>query len=387
MSTPRRRAQLELDLRLRRLAQGARRLPALLARGGLENRQAVAHALSAGQTLKPQWQESSEKVPGALWKTLSEAQKLASQVPGPQLHNARLEELELELMLIEAMGQAKQARPLAKRLYGDTEVQHQGRPLRLIAATLLASLPATSEEKAVRADGKHGLAAMMRYAAQNAGLNIEVEIERRLVANAAAGDRTVYIADRNFGAREARRLAIHEVLAHLVAAANGRSQRLALLEVGTAKSLGDQEGLAIAFEEDSGFLDDARVRTLAARVWVADRVHHGAAFEDTIRHLHKDFAFSATEAVALGERAYRGGGITKDVVYLESWLRLRQAFNDGEATREEMLMGKVSLGALPGLRKLMKEGEVRGAARIPPVLAIAEGLAGPAHEPQWRELV
>ena len=65
--------------------------------------------------------------------------------------------------------------------------------------------------------------------AAGVGLAVEVRVEPRLSAGAATGERTVFIAARRFGRNEARRLAVHEVFGHLLAAANGREQPLRLL--------------------------------------------------------------------------------------------------------------------------------------------------------------
>ena len=66
-----------------------------------------------------------------------------------------------------------------------------------------------------------------------------MRVEPNLTAGAATGDRTVYLADRRFGPREALRLAVHEVLGHLTSAANGRVQPLRIMEWGTGFSFAD----------------------------------------------------------------------------------------------------------------------------------------------------
>ena len=201
--------------------------------------------------------------------------------------------------------------------------------------------------------------------AQAVGLNVDVRIEPSLVANAACGERTIYIADRQFGVREARRLAVHEVLGHLVAAANGRAQPLALMQVGTAESLADQEGVALWLEESAGLMDAWRLRTFAARVWVTDRVHDGVSFHDAVNLLVSEHGFGGTEAIALAERGYRGGGVARDCIYLRGWLRVRRALNRDAATIDELRAGKVSLCALPTIRELQRDGQLRAPLHAP----------------------
>ncbi len=316
-------------------------------------------------------------MPRRVWTDLDEARTLCCEVDGGALYLARLDELELELLLIEALGEPKRVRPLAARRYGTGS-----RPVRLggvasplgdVAARLLRDVePLPPEPPSVPPEGMASLASMVRRLARQAGLQVEVRVEAGLVANAACGERTIFLADRRFGVHEARRLAVHEVLGHLVAAANGRAQPLALLQVGTAGSLADQEGLALTLEEQAGLLDARRLRTLAARVWVADALHGQAAFGDVVQLLVSEHGFSADEAIALAERAYRGGGVARDPIYLYGWLRVRRAVAEDGVTVDELRLGKVGLDAIPALRELVADGALR-----PPLYAptLARSLA------------
>jgi hypothetical protein len=168
----------------------------------------------------------------------------------------------------------------------------------------------------------------------------------------------VFIADRLFGAHEAQRLATHEVYGHLVSAFNGRTQLLGVFAIGTAGSYGDQEGVAIFLEEIAGLLSPNRRRTLAGRSLATYAMHSGVSFSDVARALVTEHGFSASESVTLCERAFRAGGVARDAVYLASWLRVRKAVVDGETSLGELQLGKVSLAALPEIRRLMAEGRV-----------------------------
>ncbi len=328
-------------------------------------------ALARGGRLEPKWQSTAQSVPRSIWHDLDEARALAPSVPGGDLYLARLDELELELMLLEALGETKRVRPLAARRFGTGAhiVHFDSGPYALheVATHLLADLDGRREPRTLPAAASQGdsLAACMLAMAKAAGLNVEVRVEPALVANAACGERTIYIADRMFGVREARRLAVHEVLGHLVAAANGRAQPLALLQVGTAESLADQEGLALWLEESAGLMDTWRLRTFAARVWVTDRVHEGVSFHDAVLLLVREHGFRGDEAIALAERAYRGGGVARDCIYLRGWLRVRRALQRNVATVDELRAGKLSLSALPAVRRLQSAGQLREALHVP----------------------
>jgi hypothetical protein len=121
----------------------------------------------------------------------------------------------------------------------------------------------------------------------------------------------------------------------------------------------DQEGVALYLEEQAGVMDTARLRTLAARVLAADLMHSGASFAETARKLYRDESFSAVEAIAIAERAYRNDGVARDAGYLLGWLRVHDALARGTASLHELQLGRVSLEALPEIRALQRAGYVR----------------------------
>ena len=69
--------------------------------------------------------------------------------------------------------------------------------------------------------------------------------------------------------------------------------------------------------------------------------------------------FDVAETVALCERAFRGGGVARDVVYLRGWLRVRAALAAREATVDEVRWGRVGVADVPALRALAEAGWLR----------------------------
>lgn len=361
--------QLELDACLRRIADVTRKLPSLTARLSVkEARAELAARLASGRPLQVTLPDARPiEVPRRAFADLRRARALVPNVPEPALHAARLEELELELELLAALGDTKRVRQLLPRRYptGATPAV-TGEPLRAVAARLLALPPVAPTPREVPATE---VAERVQAVAQAAGLEVRVVIEARLVANAAAGERTVFLADRTFGDHEAWRTAAHEVLGHLCAAANARAQPMAIAQVGTPGSFADQEGLALTIEERIGRLDLGRVRTLAARVWVTDRVLEGARFEDVAQLLHAEHGFAPRAAVALAERGFRGGGLTRDACYLLGWLRVRDQIARHEGDLETLWLGRTSVEALPALRRLLLRGLLRAPLYVPSLRA------------------
>ena len=365
------RLQAELDVLVRGLHDKARLLFALTSKNGLRERRRLLSGVMRGVMVEPCSEVERQRVEPRFWAALRRARLLSETCVAPELYQARLTELETELCMLESLGNPKQIRSMAARRYGTGAMPvDDARPtyrLSDLAGAILHSIDRDDEAASVPSHAEEGLSLeRLAYAlARSVGLTIDVRVEPRLTANAAAGDRTVFIADRTFGNREAVRMAVHEVLGHLVAAFNGRAQPLGIFALGTAGSFTDQEGLAIYLEEAAGVLDGTRLRTLAARVIVTDAMHDGARFGEVARDLIREHGFTAEEAIALTERAFRGGGIARDTVYLRGWMRVRHAIAEERAELTELWAGKLGLRDLQTTRGLRSQGYFRPGFCIP----------------------
>ena len=353
----------ELDVALRRLHDTARLLVGATTHSDPVERARLVRCVARDEHAKPRWEWKPIEVDRAVWRVLSDARTLAESSPAAELYLARLDELETELLLMESLGRTKQVRPMAARLFGtgSERLFADCEQTSLDAAhDILASEPTENEQKTIPAVSFEGvnLRDLMLDYAKHVGLHIAVRVDPNLIANAAVGERTVFIANRAFGAYEAQRLATHEVYGHLVSAFNGRAQLLGVFAVGTAKSYGDQEGVSIFLEDAAGLLTLNRKRTLAGRLLATHAMHAGVGFGDVARTLLQEHDFSPAEAVTLAERAFRAGGVARDAVYLTSWLRVRRAVLEGSATLQELQLGKVSLASLPEVQRLRSEGLV-----------------------------
>jgi uncharacterized protein (TIGR02421 family) len=355
--------QAELDVALRGLHGTARLLVGSTTHSDPVERQRLTNCVARGEHAKPRWEWRPVAIDRSVWRGLVRARELAADSEAADLYLQRLEELETELLLLESLGRSKQVRPMAARLFGtggERIFADADQTVLDAAHDILAHMPVEQEAQTIPAasvDGVNLRDLMLAYA-KHVGLHIAVRVDPDLIANAAVGDRTVFIADRSFGAHEAQRLATHEVYGHLVSAFNGRAQALGVFAVGTAGSYGDQEGVAIYLEELAGLLGPSRQRTLAGRLLATHAMHAGVAFGDAAQTLVTEHDFSPAGAVTLCERAFRAGGVARDAVYLTSWLRVRRALDRGETNLGELQLGKVSLSALPELRRLAHEGLV-----------------------------
>lgn len=355
---------------MKTLCAMARILPALTAGNAAAERERLVAVLESGGMPVPHFELPRKRIAAATLRTLDALRRAAEQLPGTALYRAKLDELELDLLLLDALGAPRLVRPLSARRFGTgatlAPTAAGPRPLATCARIILDRLTPQSEPRELPAEGvKDSLSAFVLRLARAVGLQVTVQVEPRLAAGAATGEHTVFIAQRRFGRVEAQRLAVHEVLGHLLVARNARAQPLALLQSGTAGAFVDQEGLALHMEELFGVMDGARLRTLAGRVLATDFMHAGVSFGETARRLQRNERFSAAEAISISERAYRGGGVARDVGYLFGWLRVHAALAAGEASLDELRMGRVSLDALPALRVLKRDGYVREALLRP----------------------
>lgn len=389
--SPERRVPLalrEADACMKQIAEVARLLPALTAVNAVEERARLVDEVARDEVPVPRWELRRRKVEASVWRLLEAARARVCGLPGEAIYLARLDELELELAMIEGLGEPRKIRPLAARRFGDgrREVPLPGGsvPLSRLARALLDSLPHREEPRelpAIDEPGRPSLAGLIAAVARAARLELEIKVEPRLSAGAATGDRTVFIADRRFGRRESLRFAVHEVLGHAVAAANARDQPVRIFEIGTAGSFGAQEGVALWLEEKAGVLDAYRLRVIAARVLATDRMHRGASFGDTARWLHRDLGFSPHDAVSIAERAYRGGGVARDAGYLEGWLAVRAALARGTTTLDALRVGRVGIEVAEALPALIEAGLARAPRHRPSLdLSLAATDGGTSRE-------
>jgi uncharacterized protein (TIGR02421 family) len=156
----------------------------------------------------------------------------------------------------------------------------------------------------------------------------------------------------------------HEVGAHLLTYFNGQQQPLRLLYAGFAGYEALQEGLAVLAEYLVGGLSLLRTRTLAARVAAVHALAEGAPFAETFDLLHRQRGVGPKTAFMTTLRAYRGGGLTKDFLYLRGLHDLLKYLRQGHDL-EPLYAGKISLERLDAVRELRRRGLVHPPALLP----------------------
>jgi uncharacterized protein (TIGR02421 family) len=179
-------------------------------------------------------------------------------------------------------------------------------------------------------------------------------------------DRGVLLVGRHLvlSRARARALVAHEVGTHLVTFLNAREQSLVQLRVGLPGYDELQEGLAVLAEHLVGALTPGRMRLLAARVVAVHALVEGADFVEIYRELVETSGLGKRLAFSTTTRVWRGGGLTKDAVYLRGIVDLLRHFNEGRSL-EPLLVGKIAGVHLPLVEELMARDVIHRPKHVP----------------------
>lgn len=166
---------------------------------------------------------------------------------------------------------------------------------------------------------------------------------------------TLYVNSKAvFTERELERLAQHELGVHMATNYNARHQPLKIFRLGLPNSTVSQEGLAILAEYKSGYLSHERLNMLAKRVLAVDSMLKEQNFHHTYNYLVDELDVDKDSAFSLTTRVYRGGGFTKDHLYLKGFLQALHI--DKHRSIESLFIGKCSFRYHDLLDELMKRG-------------------------------
>ncbi|MGY1409436.1 MULTISPECIES: tyrosine/phenylalanine carboxypeptidase domain-containing protein [unclassified Luteimonas] len=180
-------------------------------------------------------------------------------------------------------------------------------------------------------------------------------------------------ADLRLPAARLQPLLQHEIGTHVITHYNGARQPLRQLAVGLAQYDPLQEGLGVLAEYLAGYLPGERLRILAARVLAADMAIHRQGIPEIFACLHDCHGFATDDAFDVAVRALRGGGLTKDAVYLRGLRELLADLREG-GDFAALFSGKFALAHRGILAALIDDGWV-APPRLLPRYASADGFA------------
>jgi uncharacterized protein (TIGR02421 family) len=284
-----------------------------------------------------------------------------------ELYSEKQQELDLQLSMLSARDTPRFVE-ISRALYGAVE------PALLDAAIdILAEPERTGRESAghdvfeanVDCYFLESAACSMiaDYRKQYQGFEPRVELRDDLPSGLMVVNDRLLIS-RSTSMRRARVPALlsHEIGVHLLTYFNGSAQGLHLFRLGLAGYEGMQEGLAILAEYLVGGMTVARLRLIAGRVVGCAAMLEGASFEETFRLLVRNHGFSEAVAFNLTLRLYRGGGLTKDAIYLRGLLEVLDHLKKGRPL-DPFWMGKIAASHFD----IVQELNMRGLLKAPQV--------------------
>ena len=147
----------------------------------------------------------------------------------------------------------------------------------------------------------------------------------------------------------------HEIGVHMVTTMNGLLHPLKIFSHGFPNYEETQEGLAVFAEYMSNNLTVKRLKELAYRVMAVDSLAKGYDFSKTFRLLHNQFDLDRESSFYITLRVHRGGGFTKDYLYLTGLKKIYDFYKNGKDL-SPLLTGKVTLEYVDEIKALMKKG-------------------------------
>ena len=333
-----------------------RLLGSVVPRNAAQERARLVEAFESGGSVTPRWSYARSDH-AALRKALARAaQRLEADAhPVGQLYADRARELEIEAALASEVGSGVLG-ALARARFRSVNPASAGE------ATILARKwinegrdgpHPTVDLLASDAPVPGSLLTRMREEVGRLTLPFAVVVQPSLSALAATGERHILIASRRMcSAEDVERTVMHEVEAHAIPRTRAAQARLAIFQIGTARGIDDQEGLALVLEERHGYLKPKRKRELAARHLAVEAMDGGARFYENVEALVKEHGLTIREAVLIAERAYRGGdgmtpGLGRERVYLEAYLRVSEHLAKHAVDEGILTSGQISIAAVP----------------------------------------
>ena len=160
----------------------------------------------------------------------------------------------------------------------------------------------------------------------------------------------------------AKALIEHEVGTHILTYCNGFRQPIRLMASGFAGYDELQEGIGVLSEYLAGAFNPNRLRMLASRVIGVDAMVNGCDFVQAFNLLRNECELDGNNAFKVAVRVFRGGGLTKDAVYLKGLIRLLDFLKEG-GNLETLYTGKFNFKHIPLVEELLYRNVIK-----PPVL-------------------
>jgi uncharacterized protein (TIGR02421 family) len=184
-----------------------------------------------------------------------------------------------------------------------------------------------------------------KYVIDKYGFQCKLEISKKIISKVLNlnNKKTLLIRkDAIFSEKSLHALAEHEIGVHMLTTINSRIQPLKIFRLGTPLNTHAQEGLAILSEYLSGNISISRLQILSLRVLTIEKLLQGYDFKQTFAFLMDSGLLNETQAFFMTARIFRGGGFTKDHLYLKGFKDILKFYNENNHIMS-LLIGKTSL--------------------------------------------
>ncbi len=226
-------------------------------------------------------------------------------------------------------------------------LRYFGRPSKkdLLNAEYLLHLPVIpSEPKKVPFIPVEEGVSIFKNALDAYGMECKIDMSTKVISKVMVlnSKRTIlFRPDAKFTLKEVHALVEHEIGVHMVTTQNSSDHDLKIFNLGLPVNTKTQEGLAILAEYLSGNITLKRLKKLAMRVVVTDMMCSGADFIECFNYLHGKQQVPSDEAYTIVTRIFRGGGFTKDYLYLNGFVQILRMWNSDQSLLP-LLVGKTS---------------------------------------------
>jgi uncharacterized protein (TIGR02421 family) len=188
------------------------------------------------------------------------------------------------------------------------------------------------------------------------GFDCKIEISRKVVSKILIinSRNTIRIRkDSTFSEKSLKALSEHEIGVHMLTTANSRVQPLNVFRLGTPVNSHTQEGLAVLSEYLSGNMSIKRLQVFALRVLCISKMLDGYDFRQCFEYLMEQRNMDENQAFYFAARIFRGGGFTKDYLYLRGFRDIFHLYNSGK-NLNNLLIGKTSIDFLNVINEMIE---------------------------------
>lgn len=286
------------------------------------------------------------------------------------LRDKRLE-IEKQLTMLEERG-TPNFRYIGESVYGDVAPDTLAAAMAILHKYPDGNAPGTYERVGCYEFAEKAQPVMDYYQEQFPKQKLSIEI-RNDVAGIMVSKTRLLIGDQlSMDKNRTDALIQHEVSTHILTYCNGKNQPLKQMYAGFAGYDQLQEGLAVLAEFLVGGLTINRMRLLAARVLAVETMLKGAGFIETFNLLRIDHKFPPFQAYYITMRIYRGGGLTKDAVYLAGLINVLRYIREG-GSLDTLYTGKFNSNHVDLIEELLHR-QVLNPPKLPHFLQREEVL-------------